>query len=262
MCWTYATHTRQIRHRRLMLIQEGDGQPHVRARERAYPYGSAGARGQSLQGPPRQAHREGVFAVFLHVWIDAEVSRFHKMKPASQGLDDGLLDGPEQSASALHISSRQPHDIFQFLYIEDSLQGVVAAEFVGACHVDADIRFIPTEGGPDRPSTFAEGDGWPRILPQQETGLAKRVLDQPNWRSRCAGRKVTFPARTVQRHQVLPKDRDQVMPGVFWVRPIHHGSFAITRQEGIEDRSVPMNGTHGTDSNFVRILCHSHSCLT
>ena len=60
------------------------------------------------------------------------------------------------------------------------VKGVSCVEFIGPCHINADIRLICTEGGPDPSSTFAEGNSRPPMLSQQEMGLAKLVVDHLN----------------------------------------------------------------------------------
>ncbi len=85
-----------------------------------------------------------------------DLPRSHKVKPASQGLYNSLLDGPEQGCCLCHISPRQPHCMLQLLVMEDPVQGVFSPEFLKRCRIDADIGLIPAKGGPDFPSTLAE----------------------------------------------------------------------------------------------------------
>jgi hypothetical protein len=99
--------------------------------------------------------------------------------------------------------------MLKLLRMEDPVKGVFALEFIGACHIDADIRVIPTEGGPDFPSTLAEGDGRTPIFSQQEMGPAKRAADHLNGESRSAGGLTAFPKRSFHRHKVIPQGGDE-----------------------------------------------------
>jgi hypothetical protein len=62
--------------------------------------------------------------------------------------------------------------MLKLLCMEDPVKGVFISEFIGPCHIDADIKLVPTEGGPDFPSPLAEGDGGTPICTQPEMGLA------------------------------------------------------------------------------------------
>src|ERR1017187_896016 len=146
--------------------------------------------------------------------------------------------------------------MLKFLSIKDPVKGVFSLEFGGLCHVDAHIGLIPTEGGPDFPSTFAEGDGWPPMCTQQEMGLAKRVADHLNRERRPVGGKAGCTERTVHRHKVIPQDGDQAVLGFFSIRLMSRGGFGVTRQGCIEDRPTSMNGIHRIDGCSFAILCH------
>ena len=151
--------------------------------------------------------------------------------------------------------------MLKLLCIEDPVKGVFSPEFGGLCHVDAHIGLIPTEGGPDLPSTFAEGDGWPPMGTQHEMGLAQRVADHLNRELRSVGGKAGCPERAAHRHKVIPQDGDQAVPGFFSVRLMSLGGFGVTWQGGIEDRPASMNGIHRMDGCFFAILFHIHSHL-
>jgi hypothetical protein len=56
--------------------------------------------------------------------------------------------------------------MLKLLWMEDPVKGVFSLEFIGPCHIDADIRLISTESGPDFSSTLAEGDGRTPIFSQ------------------------------------------------------------------------------------------------
>jgi hypothetical protein len=102
------------------------------------------------------------------------------MEPASKGLYNGFLDGPEQGVCLCHISIFQLQDMAKLFCMEDPAKGVFPPEFVCPCHIDADIGLIPTKGGPYFSSTLAEGDSRPPMRSQQKMGLAKRVVDHLN----------------------------------------------------------------------------------
>jgi hypothetical protein len=79
--------------------------------------------------------------------------------------------------------------------MEDPVKGVFSAEFICSCHIDADIRLIPTESNPDFSSTLAEGDGRTPASSQKEIGPAKQVAYHLNGESNPIGRLIAFPKR-------------------------------------------------------------------
>jgi hypothetical protein len=56
--------------------------------------------------------------------------------------------------------------MLKLLCMEDPVKGVFSLEFIGPCHIDADIRLISTESGPNFSSPLAEGDGRTPIFSQ------------------------------------------------------------------------------------------------
>jgi hypothetical protein len=98
--------------------------------------------------------------------------------------------------------------MLKLLCMKDPMEGVFSPKFVGPCHVDANIGPIPTKGGPDFPSTFAEGDSRPPMLTQQEMGLAKRASDHLNRVSDFVGGLTEFPKRAFHRRKMIPQDGD------------------------------------------------------
>jgi hypothetical protein len=88
--------------------------------------------------------------------------------------------------------------------MEDPVKGVFSVEFIGPCHIDADIRLISTESNPDFSSTLAEGDGRTTIFSQKEMGLAKQVANNLNWDSISIGGLIAFPKRTFHSYKVIP----------------------------------------------------------
>ncbi len=184
--------------------------------------------------------------------------RIHKVKPASESLDNGFLDGPEQGGYLRHISIRHHRYMLKLLCMEDPVIGVFPPEFVGPCHVDADIGFIPAEGGPHFPSTLAEGDSRPPMFSPKEMGLAKRVVDHLNRKSISGGGVTAIPKGAFHRHQVIPKDGDETVSiSACSVCPPFQG--ISMRQGCIEDRSPLIKGTQGLDAYLPIILCHIHS---
>jgi len=101
---------------------------------------------------------------------------------------------------------------------ENPVNGVFSLEFIGSCHIDADLRPISTESGPDFSSTLAEGDGRTLIFSHLEMGLAERTADHLNWES-SSGREMTvLPKRTFRRHKMIPQDGDEMVLVFFPVR--------------------------------------------
>jgi hypothetical protein len=143
--------------------------------------------------------------------MDADFHRIHKMKTASEGLDNGFLDRPKQGRCLWQISARQPQGMVKLFCMEDPAKGVFSWEFIGPCHVDADIGLIPTEGGPNFPSTLAEGDSRPTMLSQQEMGLAKRIMYHLNRKSISVGGMMALAKGTCHRHKMIPQDGDQAV---------------------------------------------------
>ena len=106
-----------------------------------------------------------------------DVPRVHKMKGAAQGLGDGFLDRPEQRRGLGRVSTRQLQGLVKLLYVEDPVHGVAFLEFGASGHIDADIRLVATEGGPDFFARRAERDGRAPVFSQQEMGPAQRIVD-------------------------------------------------------------------------------------
>jgi len=105
--------------------------------------------------------------------MDNDLQRVHEMEGTSQRLDNSFLDRPEQGCRLFQITARQLQGMMKLMGMEDPLKGVITLEFIGPCHIDADIGLISTEGGPKCSSPLAEGDGRTPIFPQQEPGPAK-----------------------------------------------------------------------------------------
>jgi hypothetical protein len=96
----------------------------------------------------------------------------------------------------------------QLRSMEDPVYGVSSLEFICFGHIDADIRLIPTEGGPDFSTTLAEGDGRAPIFSQPEMRPAQLVVDHLDRDSRPVGSLTAFPQRTFlchKCHQVFPQ---------------------------------------------------------
>jgi len=125
--------------------------------------------------------------------------------------------------------------MLKLLWMEDPVKGVFFLEFIGTCHIDADIRLISTESGPDFSSTLAEGDGRTPIFSQQEMGPSKRAADYLNWESSSVGGLTALPERTFHSHKVIPQGGDEA--GLEGFVGTWHGC--------IEDGSPSMNETHG-----------------
>jgi hypothetical protein len=101
--------------------------------------------------------------------------------------------------------------MLNLLWMEDPVKGVFSVEFIGPCHINADIRLISTESSPDFSCTLAEGDGRTPIFSQQEMGPAKRAAYHLNWESISVGRLTVFPKRTFHRHKMIPQGGDEAV---------------------------------------------------
>jgi hypothetical protein len=151
--------------------------------------------------------------------------------------------------------------MLKLVWMEDSVKGVLSVEFIGPCHINADIRLISTESSPDFSSILAEGDGRAPNFSQQEMGPAKQASDHLNGVSSSVGRLTAFPKRTFHRHKVIPQGGYEAVLVPCPVRPTPFVGFGGTWHGCIEDGAPLMNGTHGMDGYFVVILCHIHSHL-
>ena len=128
-----------------------------------------------------------------------DVSRVHKMKGAAQALGDGLLDRPEQRRGLGQVSVRQLQCLVELLYVEDPVYGVAFLKLGASGHIDADIRLVATEGGPDFFACRAEGDGRAPVFSQQEMGPTQRIVDYLNRERDSVGEMRAFPQRTFLR---------------------------------------------------------------
>jgi hypothetical protein len=156
------------------------------------------------------------------------------MEGTSQCLDDRFLDRPEQGCGRCQISARQPQGMFKLWWLEDPVKGVFSLKLIGPCHIDADIGFIFTKGGPDFPATLAEGDGRTWIFSQQEMGPAQQSASHLNWQSLSVGGLTALPTRIFHGRKVIPQGGDEAVPG-----------FVAPWQGGIEDRPASVQETHG-----------------
>jgi hypothetical protein len=96
-----------------------------------------------------------------------DVSRVHKMKGEAQALGDGLLDRPEQRRGPSQVSVRQLQCLVELLTMEDPVYGVAFLKLGASGHIDADVRLVATERGPDFFARRAEGDGRAPVFSQQ-----------------------------------------------------------------------------------------------
>lgn len=186
------------------------------------------------------------------------------MEGTSQGLNHGFLDRPKEGGCPCQITARKPQGVLKLLGMEDPVKGVFSSEFIGAGHIDADLRLISTESGPDFSSTFAEGDGRTAICSQQKMRPPERATGHLNGESRSGGGWRAFPRRTFPRHQMIPEAGDQavLVPGP--VRPASFEGFGgtgPTGQGGAKDRSPSMNESYGLDGYSLAFLGHIHSHL-
>ena len=91
----------------------------------------------------------------------------------------------------------------KLLCVEDPVHGVAFLEFGASGHIDADIRLVATEGGPDLFARRAEGDGPAPVFSQQEVGRAQRIVDYLNRECDSVGKMGAFPKRSFRRRFAL-----------------------------------------------------------
>lgn len=185
--------------------------------------------------------------------------RSHKVERATQSLDHRFLDGPEQGRCLGRISPRQPQGMVQFLVMKNPVRGVFSLEFIGRCHIDADIGRIPAKSGPNFPSTLAEGDGRAPNFSQQELGPAQRAVGYVHGESSPVAQMLALPKGICHRHKVIQQDGDQVLLVCCPVRPASVADFAITWQRCIECRPPSMIEIRGMDGYVLAFLGHSYS---
>jgi hypothetical protein len=138
-------------------------------------------------------------------------------------------------------------------------------KFIGPCHIDADLRLISTESGPDFSSTLAEGDGRTPIFSQQEMRPPERAADHLNWESSSVGGLRAFPKRTFHRHKMIPQDGNQAVLVPCHADPASFEGFGgtwLTWQGCAEDGSPLMNESYGLDGYSLAIFGHIHSHLS
>ena len=170
-----------------------------------------------------------------------------------------LID--QSRADAFPNSPPATHGMFKLLVMEHPVKGVSLLEFIGPRHIDADIGPIRAEGGPDVPSTFAEGDGLgPGILPTA-AGASQAGLGPRAWCKQLCRRDESISS---EGSPLPPGDPTGVISG---------GAGLLTRwsdvlrrlrwlQQGcIEDRSPSMSETHSMDGYVLVIFRHLHSNL-
>ncbi len=145
--------------------------------------------------------------------------------------------------------------------MEDPVKGVSSPEFIGPCHINADIAIIATESSPDLPSTLAEGDGRAPNFSQQEMGPAKQATEQLYGESISVGRLTALPKWTPLCHKVPPQGGDESVLVLCPVSPAPIEDVAGAWQRCIEDGAPSVNGTQGMDHYFVVIPFHIHSHL-
>jgi len=129
--------------------------------------------------------------------------------------------------------------------MEDPVKGVVSLEFIGPCHIDADVGLISRERGPDISTTLAEGDGRTPRFSHQKLGSAKLAGYHLNREISFVGSMTAFPERTSPSHKVIPQGGDEAKLGFFSVRPMSFGGFGGKWHGCIEDGPSSMNEAHG-----------------
>src|SRR4030042_2707010 len=152
--------------------------------------------------------------------------------------------------------------MLKFLWMEDPVQGVFSVEFIGTCHINADIRLISTESRPDFSSTLAEGDGRTAIFSQQKGGLAKQAADHLNGKRSSVRWMTVFPKRTFHHPQAIQQAGDEAVLVPCLVRLASIEGFGGTWHGCTEDGAPLMNETRNMDSYFLAIPCHIYLHLS
>lgn len=185
-----------------------------------------------------------------------DIPRGHKMKGAAQGLGDGFLDRPEKRRGLGQVSARQLPCLVKLLCVEDPVHGVAFLEFGASGHIDADIRLVATEGGPDFFARRAEGDGRAPVFSQQEMGPAQRIVDQLNRECDSVGEMGVFPKRAFLRPKVFPEKGGEPATVFRLTGSASGGGCGVPWHGGIEDDAPARNETHSLNDSFLAILCH------
>jgi len=183
-----------------------------------------------------------------------DVPRAHQMKGAAQGLGDGFLDGPEKRRGLGQVSACQLQCLMKLLYVEDPVHGVPFPEFGASGHIDADIRRVAAEGGPDFFARHAEGDGRAPVFSHQEMGPAQRIVDQLNRECDPVGEMGAFPKWTFLRPKVLPEDGDEPATVFGPTGTASTGGCRAPWHGGIEDDTPARNETHSLNDSSLAIL--------
>jgi hypothetical protein len=90
--------------------------------------------------------------------------------------------------------------MLKLLRVEDPVIGVSFWEFIGPCHINADIGRIAAESRPDLSSALTEGDGRTPNFTQQEMRPAKQTAGNLNGEIRFVGGLTAFPKRNFHRY--------------------------------------------------------------
>jgi hypothetical protein len=114
------------------------------------------------------------------------------------------VDVPEKRHGLGQVSTRRLQGAVKLLYVEDPVRGIAFLEFRASGRIDADIRLVAGEGGPDFFARRAEGDGRTPVFSHQEMGPAQRIVDQLYRECDAIGEKGAFPKRNFPRLKVLP----------------------------------------------------------
>ncbi|OGW26972.1 MAG: hypothetical protein A2X56_06685 [Nitrospirae bacterium GWC2_57_13] len=142
----------------------------------------------------------------------------------------------------------------KLLWMEDPVKGVFSLEFIGPCRINADIRPICTESGPDFSSTLAEGDGRTPLFSQQEMGPAEQAADDLNRESGSVGETTVRPGRTFHPRKMLQQNRYQMNLICRPACSVTCDGFSDTGRARIQDGSSLLRKTYGLDGYFLAIL--------
>ena len=181
------------------------------------------------------------------------ISRIHKMKGATQGLDDGFLDGPEECGGAGRVAVCQLQCLAKFWCVENPLCRVAFRKFGAASHINADIRVVASDGGPDFIARSGEGNGRSSMFSKQEIGSAERIGTDLNWVGDAVGKMESFAKKYSLRQKIFPEDGDKPVMDFHAAGHAGGGGGAVAWCGGVENNATVRNDLHCLNDYFLAI---------
>jgi hypothetical protein len=93
----------------------------------------------------------------------------------------------------------------KLLVMEGSVERIIVREFVRCGRVDADIRSIAAEGGPELPPAFAEGNGRTLAFSQAQLRPAERIMDDSHRQIHAVGHAALCRGNAFYSGKMLPQ---------------------------------------------------------